>query len=356
MGVVTASVEFKAPKITLPKFSEMKWRKIDSLPELDPEYDDSKWVDADLVVSPNDAFPSTTPTSLYTSDYGFNAGSALFRGHFTASGEETTFNVTLQGGRAFGASVWLGSTFLGSSTGGPQGHFGSIVADVPELKKGEEYIFTIVMDHMGLNGNYVVGEEILKVPRGILAYDFPSHDASDITWKITGNFGGEDYVDIARGPLNEGGMFAERQGFHLPSPPSSKWATGNPIEGITKPGITFYTTTFDLSLPKGYDIPLAIQFPPSPGQGGAVRVQIFVNGYQYGKYVPHIGPQARFPIPEGVINHHGRNTIGITVWAMEEGGASLGGMEWDVRMPTITGFGDIKLSPAPKWKERKGAY
>jgi beta-galactosidase len=44
----------------------------------------------------------------------------------------------------------------------------------------------------------------MKNPRGILNYDVTGHNMTDITWKMTGNLGGEDYMDRTRGPLNEG--------------------------------------------------------------------------------------------------------------------------------------------------------
>jgi hypothetical protein len=55
---------------------------------------------------------------------------------------------------------------------------------------------------------------------GILDYSLAGRDQSAITWKLTGNLGGEEYVDKVRGPLNEGGLFAERQGFTQPYPPN----------------------------------------------------------------------------------------------------------------------------------------
>lgn len=81
----------------------------------------------------------------------------------------------------------------------------------------------------------------MKNPRGILDYSLTGHNASDITWKVTGNLGGEDYVDRTRGPLNEGGLYAERQGWHLPKPPAEKFASGNPLVGIQRAGVAFYT-------------------------------------------------------------------------------------------------------------------
>jgi hypothetical protein len=361
LGVISATVDFETPKIKLPCFSQLKWKKLDSLPEVAGDYDDSAWPKADLEVSPNDKVPITTPVSLYAGDYGFHTGSVLYRGHFVANGDESTLTLTMQGGRAFGASVWLNSTFLGSWIGEPNVLIfpepnGTFTLDLPStVKAGEKYVFTVVMDFMGLNGNYVIGEDNIKSPRGILDYHFAGHEAADIKWKITGNLGGEDYTDLVRGPLNEGGMFAERQGFHQPSPPSDTWDEGKPSEGVTKPGITFYTTSFDLDLPQGYDIPLAIKFDRKLS-AGAYRVQLYVNGYQFGKFIPHIGPQARYPIPEGILNHHGSNTISLTLWALEESGAKVSGLGWDVSMVTETGFGDIELAPTPKWEQRDGAY
>lgn len=45
--------------------------------------------------------------------------------------------------------------------------------------------------------------------------------------------------------------------------------------------------------------------------------------YQYGKFVPHVGPQTRFPIPPGVINNRGLNTLALSLWAQTEAGARL---------------------------------
>lgn len=313
-------------------------------------------MDVDLKESPNDLERILTPVSLRAGDYGFHTGSVLFRGHFTANGKESVFNLTVQGGNAFGSSVWLDSTFLGSYTGKSEDVNGTVSLKLPsKLMKGSKHVFTVVLDHMGLHGNYVIGEDTLKAPRGIQDYSLAGHKASDIKWKLQGNLGGEDYWDKTRGPLNEGGMFIERQGYHQPSPPSKNWKEGKPTEGVSKPGITFYTTSFDLDLPDGYDIPLAFKFD-NDISNGIYRVQLYVNGYQFGKFVPHIGPQFRYPVPEGILNHHGTNTVGITFWAMEEGGAKLEGLSWDVSMVTETGFGDIELSPAPKWKKRQGAY
>ncbi|KAK1968963.1 family 35 glycosyl hydrolase [Colletotrichum sublineola] len=356
-GVVTATVKFTAPEIRLPCLSQVSWKYVDSLPEIKPGYSDELWTDADLDETYNTAHPLKTPVSLYGGDYGYHTGSLLYRGHFTANGEESVFNMTTQGGNAYGASVWLNDQFVGSWVGNAVTPGRNSTFALPELTKDREYVFTVVVDHMGLNGNWVVGEEQQKNPRGILDYALAGHAPSDIRWKITGNLGGEDYADRARGPLNEGGFFAERQGYHWPEPPSQDWeeASGGPTAvGITAAGIAFYSTTFDLDLPAGFDIPLSLTFANSTAS--AYRAQIFVNGYHFGKFVHHVGPQTRFPVPEGILNYQGPNHLGITLWAMEEGGAKIEGLKWEVGMVSATGFGKVEPAPQPKWAKREGGY
>jgi len=146
-------------------------------------------------------------------------------------------------------------------------------------------------------------------------------------WKIQGNAGGSSNVDPVRGPMNEGGLYGERLGWHLPgfSPSSAKFSHSSPTEGISKSGIQFYTTTFNLNIDSDLDVPLGIAL--SAPASTVARVMIWVNGYQYGKYVPHIGPQTKFPVPPGVINNRGKNTLALSLWAMHDEGARLDGVE-----------------------------
>ncbi|KAM0530735.1 hypothetical protein ACHAP9_000917 [Verticillium nonalfalfae] len=357
-GVVSAVIEFKTPDIKLPCLSRLKWKYLDSLPEIQSDYSDDAWLDADRNTL-NIANPLDTPKSLYGGDYGFHTGSLLFRGRFTANGEEASsgnaLDLTTQGGNAYGTSVWLNDQFIGSWVGNAIAPAHNSTFDLPKLTEGEEYIITVVVDHMGMNGNWVVAEEQQKNPRGILNYALSGHKQSDIAWKITGNLGGEDYADDDRGPLNEGGLFAERQGYHWPQPPSDSWDDSKgPTEGIKEPGIAFYSATFDLDLPTGYDIPLSLTFGNTTDV--AYRAQLFVNGYQFGKFVHHVGPQTRFPVPEGILNFQGSNHLAISLWAMEDGGARIEGLKWEVGMVSATGFGPVEPAPQPKWRERKGAY
>lgn len=57
-----------------------------------------------------------------------------------------------------------------------------------------------------------------------------------------------------------GGLFAERQGYHLPGAPISSWEDSDlgPMEGLNNPGVAFYATSFQLDMPEGYEIPICL--------------------------------------------------------------------------------------------------
>jgi hypothetical protein len=204
----------------------------------------------------------------------------------------------------------------------------------------------------------------MKSPRGILNYDLAGHDTSSLTWRLAGSFGGEDYHDRTRGPLNEGGLYAERQGWHLPFPPTLSPAfltSTSPFQGMNKAGVAFYTTPFNLSLPYGWDIPLSFAFTNTTSGNGnnhtaAYQVQLYVNGYQFGKYIHHLGPQTAFPVPEGILDYHGQNWVALMLWAMEAGGARIDDLELVATAVVESGYGAVALAPLTPWTERPGAY
>lgn len=198
----------------------------------------------------------------------------------------------------------------------------------------------------------------MKTPRGILNYELDGHKQSSLEWRLTGNLGGENYRDHTRGPLNEGGMYAERQGWYQPYPPitSSAFSPGSPMNGISTPGVGFYTASFMLDIPSGWDIPLSFVFDNSTSSPPAYRVQLFVNGYQFGKYISNLGPQTAFPVPEGILDYHGENWIAMTLWALEKGGAKLAGLELKSTAVVKSGYGPVELSPMPRWTQRPDAY
>ncbi|KAF2461720.1 glycoside hydrolase superfamily [Lineolata rhizophorae] len=341
-------------QLSLPSLQELDWKYINGLPELRPDFDDSAWPDADLVNSTNPRTP-TTPTSLYSSDYGFHTGNILWRGHFTASGGEQAFNCEIQGGSAFSVSLFLDNSQLDYFTGIYNVASVNLTGQLPSVEPGSEHVITVLQDHMGLEQNYGPGGDLHKIPRGILNYNFTGSNATRVTWKLTGNLGGESYVDRVRGPLNEGGLYAERQGFHQPGVDMSSWESGSPLEGAAEPGVRFYSATFDLDIPSDLDSPIAFSFTNSTTPAN-YRCLLFVNGWQFGKYASNLGPQKRFPIPEGILNHRGENTVGLELWAMDPEGASLEDFFLEPVGVVETSMSEVEPLPQPVWEPRLGAY
>ncbi|KAJ7590547.1 glycoside hydrolase family 35 protein [Mycena floridula] len=355
-GTLLAEKKVTLPAVSLPDLARLTWKTTDSLPEIQPTYSDALWPLADhsTTVSP---VAHSTPVVLYASDYGFHTGNILWRAHFNATGTETAFTVNMWGGSAFGYSVWLDSTFIGSFAGDPaHADFEGTFAFAQVLTKGSNHILTIVQDHMGLEENWTSAQDFFKNPRGILSYSFVGSNSTTVsTWKVTGNLGGEDYIDTTRGPLNEGGLFGERQGWHLPGFNDASWAVGKPTDGISHAGISFYRTTFDLNIPKGVDYPLALVLTNSTVIS-QFRSQLYVNGYQFGKYVNHIGPQTSFPVPQGILNYNGPNTLAVSLWAAESSGAKLDSLKLQLTAKIESNMPVVVNQPLTPWSRRPGAY
>lgn len=346
-GSLVGSITFTRPEIDVPVLRELQWKSINSLPEIKPDYNDSKWVDASNTTTVNGVRSLTTPTDLYSGTYGFHTGYILYRGHFTSTGNETEFFIEMLGGRGFGYSVWLNDVFIGSNTGSATSHGGSSTFTFSQLTAGTENVVTVIYQQMGYNENESGG---ITNPRGIWNYNF-GNATPEITWKIQGNHGGENYADKVRGPYNEGGTYAERKGFHQPGVDTTSWPSLSPFNGTETAGVQFYTTNFKLNLPAGYDIPLSFSLTASADS----RVLFFVNGYQFGRYIGNFGPQHLFPVPEGILNYRGGNTVSLVVWAQGKGGARLEVFEIVETGVYQTGLRKVGSSPQPKYSDR-GAF
>ncbi|KAJ5718823.1 uncharacterized protein N7483_009905 [Penicillium malachiteum] len=285
-----ATLEYHPPSLNIPALADLEWKYLDTLPEIRSSYDDTTWLNCSRTWT-NNPRNLSTPTNLYAMDYGFHTGSLIYRGHFTANGQESYILLNTSGGTGFGHSVWLDNTFVGSWTGSSAN-----ATALQTLKFGNDlsvnsfHVLTILIDNMGQDEE-APGTDVIKFPKGILNYELSGHEQSDVSWKVTGNLGGEQYRDLVRGPLNEGSMYAERQGYHYPNPPTAKWPISNPLKnGIDGPGVGFYTTSFELSIPEGWDVPMSIVFnssdsnTPDYRSGINYRCQFYINGYQFGKY------------------------------------------------------------------------
>ena len=293
------------------------WKVADSLPEIQSTYkaNSAAWVPANHTETHNPQPPETLPV-LYTDDYGFHSGATLFRGTFTTAANAIFLSV--QGGTAFGWSAWLNSAYIGSWHGNStqfsqQGNLTLSFHNATVHSGGSENILTILMDSAGHDET----SGVLN-PRGILNVTLIGENEPKFdSWKVAGTAGGGDgaLLDPVRTALNEGGLTAERLGWHLPGFDDSSWNTSSPSTGFAGAGVKFYRTSVPLSVPKGLDVSLAFELTTPEGAANTYRALLFVNGYQYGRFNPWIGHQVTFPVPTGVLNTQGENTVGLAVWS-----------------------------------------
>lgn len=314
-------------EVTLPELSN--WKVASSLPEIDPSFDDSSFVIANQTTTNYTNLPPLAGDRvLYSQQYGFYGGNLIFRGHFTnASGKETSITLTVQYGFAGAYSAWLNGVFLGSGLeGNSTVSLSTNVWTIPPnvLKLGsEDNVLVVVQDHMGISETSTNGG---KEPRGIRGYSITGGTATFTSWKLQGNYGGAaNAPDTFRGYLNEGGLYAERIGAHLPDFPDQSWQNTTSLS-VSKAGINFFRTSFDLKIPPGVDLPVRLVFTPSD-ISSHYRVQIYLNGWQVGKYVNDIGPQTVFVFPAGILRRTSSNTLALSLWSLDNSGASITGLK-----------------------------
>jgi hypothetical protein len=340
--------------ITLPRLSS--WKVADSLPEVNSDYEDTgiAWVEANHMTTPNPIKPDTLPV-LYVDDYGFHPSSHLFRGYF--SGLATGVRLSLAGGTAFGWSAWLNGNFIGSfygnnSFGTEHGNLTLSFSIATLYTNNTSNVLLIVQDNTG----HGLRDQATN-PRGILGATLLSNSTSNATftkWKIAGTAGGEANLDPVRGPLNEGGFTAERLGWHLPGFNTANWPSSSPSAGFTGAGIKFYSTVVPLNIPDTLDVSIA--FTLSAPATKLLRAQLYVNGYQYGRFFPHVGSQVVFPVPPGILDYKGENTVGVLVWAQSEEGARVD-VNWKVLWAVESSWnGGETRDLRPGWTRVREAY
>lgn len=163
--------------------------------------------------------------------------------------------------------------------------------------------YPLTVGNVGLDEDYDANDSY-KNPRGIRGYSLTGAIFS--YWKVQGNYGGENFPDTVRGPLNEGGLWAERvgkncdittcyvklltsyKGAHLPGYDDSAWLSCSPFTGISSAGVVAYKTSFSLNVPTDADIPISLKFTPTTNATTGVvsnyRSLVYINGWQFGKY------------------------------------------------------------------------
>lgn len=293
-----------------------RWRHHAGAPETATGFDDSRWRSADLSTTTSTFWNGQLPI-LDSDDYGFHHGNVWYRGHFVARGTERHLLVHARTGIHDGNNgvfgVWLNGHWIDARPGGEV----KLDIDPSSLNIGRDNVLSVLVDNMGHNQEGHSGDS--QEPRGLASATLTGAGApTPIRWRIQGSRGGESPVDAVRGPLNNGGLYGERMGWSLPGFPDHAWASVALPAATTRPGVDWYRTTVDLALPSGQDVPVALKIEGNPDRH--YRALVFVNGWQVGRYVNDIGPQHVFPIPTGVLDPHGHNTVAIAVWSTGDKG------------------------------------
>jgi hypothetical protein len=299
------------------------WRMAHGTPESEVGFDDSAWQTIDhRVYNSITARPDGQPNMLMDA-YGFHEGDVWYRGRFIGSEQAERIHIYYGAGGAGMVQVFVDGQWVGQHelpVGLPRPiTTGAISFNLPAAARNPGmHVVSIMVRNNGHNWD-LDADDFHKEARGLVSASIESlvgpSFAVPIEWKIQGREGGEQFADVARGVPNNGGQYGERMGWHLPEFDDSAWRSVKVADAQASAGTTWYRTHFDLAVPGAHDATIGIAFGDTskPRSAASYRVLIFVNGWNMGQFIAHVGPQRVFPIPEGILNHRGANVVALAV-------------------------------------------
>ncbi|GAB3449488.1 hypothetical protein GCM10027517_35810 [Phycicoccus ginsengisoli] len=322
------------------------WRSMASDPEREPSYDDSDWRVADLKASENPRHVAGAQAGvvLDAEEYGFHEGDVWYRGRFTPGTAADSASVAVGTGTAGVALAWLDGTYLGSVGDGTY----RLPIPAGALQPGKPAQLSVLVRNMGQYEDWSADGRS-KGGRGLV--DVAIDGAGAWQWRLQGAAGGDHPVDAARGLYNNGGLFGERQGWHLPGAPDSTWPATSSLKS-ERPGVSFYRATVSVPHGNGNDTAWAVRFDDDSDRSARYRVLVFVNGWNTGQYVHNVGPQREFVIPSGFLRP-GENTVALAVTA-EQAGVGPDSVTVVNRWTVAGGVGGLP-NEAPDWADRTGS-
>jgi beta-galactosidase GanA len=319
------------PGLVLPDLTARPWKHAAESPEAAPGFDDATWRTADLTATNSTTKPPAGQVVLTADDYGFHHGDVWYRGHFDGTAPASV-SLDYGGGGAGMVQAWLDGTYLGqrvipSGVASPPTRNTDAFTVPPALRTEGPHVLSVMVRNNSHNEDGGVNDAH-KEGRGLIGATFDGVVPA-VSWRLQGNAG----VDPVRGPLNNGGLFGERNGWSLPRFSDRSWSTRTVPDSSAVAGTSWYRTSFDLRIPAGIDASLGLTIgdPSVLRSGGHYRVLIFVNGWNMGQYIADVGPQHTFALPTGVLNPHGRNTLAL---AVTSDGGTGDGLE-SVRLTTL---------------------
>lgn len=340
------------PGVTRPALPALDgWRRRTENPEAEPGFDDSGWTAADKTTS-----FSTTPVPdgqpvLFADDYGFHYGDVWYRGEWTDANGLGSVSLAYSTGTQGLLMAWLDGEPLGThrmpvpdKSRARQGTWtAKAVFALPEkLRKkfredresGDRHVLSVLVRPMqhDMDGKAL---DTHKAARGLTAVTFEGASPK-VKWRVQG----ASTPDSVRGPMNNGGLHGEREGWHLPEHDDEDWKDAALPRADRRQGVTWYRTDFRLDVDPGVDASIGLVLDDDPGR--AYRAQIFLNGWNLGQYINDVGPQHTFVLPNGILRTRGANTLALAV--LSDGTTPSG--PGDVRLTLLgAAAGGVPVTP-----------
>ncbi|MEU9985322.1 beta-galactosidase [Streptomyces sp. NPDC048045] len=312
-SLMTTGMLPAVPEVQLPRLGG--WRMRTENPEAGPNFDDSSWRRADKTSSYSvTPVPKGRPV-LFADDYGFHYGDVWYRGTFTDSSGIEEVSLAYSTGTQGLLMAWLDGEPLGT-------HRMPVPDKDTTARKGSWDATAVfpVRERLRTPGRHVLSVLVRRMQRDMDGKALDTHKAArglsaalfkgaspEVTWRIQG----EAAPDPVRGPLNNGGLYGEREGWHLPGFRDRDWEAVTFPRAERRQGVTWYRTTFRLSVPADIDASVGLTLQDDPYR--AYRAQIFLNGWNMGQYINNVGPQHTFVLPNGILRTRGTNTLALAV-------------------------------------------
>lgn len=339
--------------IALPALTD--WRMARGSPETDPAFDDRAWQAIDNRPSASiTARPDGQP-NMGMDAYGFHDGDVWYRGRFTGTPDAQTLSLYYGAGGAGLVQAWVDGQFLGEAetpSGLPRPiTTGTARFALPASAQSGAHILSVMVRNNGHNWD-LDSDDLHKEARGLVSASLEAPGGRGFTvpiaWRIQGKLGGETLPDPVRGVANGGGQYGERMGWHLPGFDDRGWAWATVPATQSDAGTNWYRTSFALNVPQGQDATIGLRFGDAAAPRSPVRyrVLIFVNGWNIGQFIAHVGPQRIFPIPEGILNHRGKNHVALAVTSDGAPGDALESVRL-VTLHTVKGGLPVQMVTAP---------
>lgn len=323
------------------------WRAKFETPEREAGFDDSGWIAATKTTTNNPQKQPAGQVVLYADEYGFHHGDTWYRARFVAAGTETGIALSAITGRPGSFFAWLNGTSLGQYEVGLKNPGGTATFAFPPgvLVAGQANVLSVLVENLGHQEDFSSNDSH-KQPRGLTGYALAGSSAA-LAWKIQGTLGGENPVDTVRTPYNNGGLYGERAGWHLPGYPDQAWTPVSLPASQPMPGVSWVRTTVMLHVPANQDVSFALAITDDPSRD--YRARIFVNGWHMGVYINKVGPQTQFVIPNGILQTNGENTIAIAVLSGADGTGGLGAVSLVV-LGNVAGGVPVPTVASPGYK------